>query len=110
MDKFISKIKELFAKLKTKKVLYVKDSINPTHDWNIFISVSLFIFVVGFIFSVYFYNQVDSGKWFSVVENKPKDNLVKINQILLDKTVLEINKKQVLRENIGKNVPADPSL
>lgn len=110
MDKYLSKIKELLSKLKTKKVLYIKDSISPTHDWNIFISVSSFIFIVGFIFSVYFYNQVDSGKWFSVAESKPTDNSVKINQVLLDKIVLEINKKQILRENIGKNVPVDPSI
>lgn len=110
MEKYTRVIKDFFAKIKTKKILYVKKSINPTHDWNIFVSFSLLIFILGFIFSLYFYNQVNSGNWFFKSSNSSVDKLVKINQTLLDKIIQDINIKQVSRDNISKNVPKDPSI
>lgn len=110
MDKYFSKITAIFSKFKTRKVLYIKEHINPSRDWNIFLSVSFFVFVVGFAYAFYIFGQINSGELFSKPIDTTNSNLVKINQVLLDKTITEINNKQTIRDNIGKNVPRDPSL
>jgi len=110
MDKYFSKIKVIFSKIKTKKVLYIKEHLSPSRDWNLFVLVSFVIFVTGFIYAFYIFGQINSGELFYQPIDSTNSNLVKINKVLLDKTISEINNKQTIRENTGKNVPLDPSL
>jgi len=111
MKEFFHKIKGLYLKLKIKQVSYERASIRPSHDWHILlVSATCLLFIFAGI-SLYFYKQIDSGNFFTV-EDESIEKQVKIDDILLKKTIDEISDRETNRSNIrqNKNIPPDPSI
>ena len=110
MSGLLQKIKTWYGKVRTKGQSYKISNIRPVHDWRMLLVSTLVIVVVMAVFAFYFYMQIDRKKFFVVKDNKTKDD-IKINEVLLKKTVDDINSRRTLFEEIrNKGVPSDPSL
>ena len=110
MSGLLQKIKTWYAKIRIKRESYVVSGIKPIRDWRILLISTLVIVVVMAIFAFYFYVQIDKGKLFVVKVSKTQND-TKINEVLLKKTVNDINsRKASLNEIRNKNAPEDPSI
>ena len=111
MDSLLLQFKTLLGKLHTMKVSYKRHTTNPKKDWMILLSVTAVLILVLAIFSLYFYVQINQGKFF-LIENASKTDEAKVDMTLLSKIVADINLRQSLASQIGNKSTntEDPSL
>ena len=111
MSQFKQKIKFWKDKIRTTKISYGKGDIQPTRDWRVTITLSFAVLVFGGFASFYFYNKIERGELFVVNKNSVVKE-VKIDDILLKKTIDDINNRETLSLQIGKSkpIPLDPSI
>ena len=110
MDKDFAKIKDLFVKLRTKKVLYVKNNVSPSSDWFKMLTYTFLLMIISSLFSLYFYKQIKEGNFFSSSENGNSEKTLAINQDLLDKIIKNLEERVSVKEGVLKSTPQDPSL
>jgi hypothetical protein len=111
MTNLLKKAKELYAKVRTKRVSYERSGISPTRDWQmLLVFTTAMIFIIACV-AYYFYREINQGLLFVVTENSSEKE-VKIDSVLLKKTVDDIKTRQTLLRNIiqGRSIPSDPSL
>lgn len=94
-----------------KEISYNKGSIRPHRDWKIILVFTFMVLVFLGALAVYFYFQVDGGNIFSVPLDESQKE-VKINKVLLDKTIGELNNRKKTFEDmlLGSTTPPDPSI
>ena len=110
MSGLLQKIKTWYGKVRTKGQSYKISGIRPVRDWRIILFSTQIIILILVIVAFYFYTQINQGKFFVVKDNSTKDD-IKINEVLLKKTVNDINLRKTSFEEIrNKGVPSDPSL
>lgn len=110
MQKYIQQIKSWYEKQKLTKSNYEKKGLSPTRDWLVMLTFSQFLVIVLMILCYYFYTQIDAGKLFKV-EKSNKENEIKINDVLLKKTVGDINQREKDNSYLSNRgaIPTDPS-
>lgn len=112
MSDLLQKIKLLIGKLKTGKISYERRAVKPMRDWRFILSVTFFILCILSIFAFYFYIKIDDGSFFTMTSDDAQ-NEIKINDVLLNKTVNDINARQTTNANIRNgsiSIPSDPSI
>lgn len=110
MQDLFQKIKVWYEKMMTRTPSYERPAVRPSHDWvYIFVTTQIAILLVASI-AIYFYIEVDKGKLFVVVKDEVQ-NEAKINTVLLEKTVDDINKREanLIKSQQEKISPPDPS-
>lgn len=111
MSELFKKIKNLFGKSKKTESTYDKSGISPKKDWFIILLSVFFVLVILVGIAVYFYLQISAGNLFKAKAGS-SDNEVKINQVLLDKTISETKRRNDFINQIksGEAIPKDPSI
>ena len=76
----------------------------------ILLTVTLIVLCIMAGISFYIYTQIDQGRFFTIVSDNIT-NKIKINTVLLNKTVDDINLRQTNLKKVTENKPntADPS-
>ena len=112
MQELLHKIKLIIEKFKSTKIYYMRGGVNPTRDWRILLFISFVVLCILTILAFYFYIQIKRGKLF-VAMNDIIENDIKIDNVLLKKTIEDINARQVTSDNIKMGrmaIPSDPSI
>jgi hypothetical protein len=111
MSKLFKKIKSLFGKAQKTESTYDKVGINPKKDWFLILLSVFFALVILVVLAVYFYLQINAGNLFKAKVGS-SDNEVKINQVLLDKTISDTKRRDDFIKQIknGEAIPKDPSI
>ena len=111
MTEILKKFQNWFSKFTKSQISYNKKGIRPARDWKIILGLSQIIVIIFALLALYFYVEVDKGKFFEISQNK-SDNYIEINTNLLNKTVKDINDRQTISSqlNSGSQFPDDPSL
>ena len=111
MNEQLQKIKSWFKKPTSSEFSYERRGMNPSKDWKKFL-ISTFVIVVILIGgALYFYMEISRGNLFTVSEN-PEENEVKINNVLLRKTIDDIHFREQTTAEVKENSqnPSDPSI
>ena len=111
MSKLLQKFKSWYNGLRKTKSLYEKKGIKPYKDWIIMLTSTQVIIIVFALLAYYFYIQIDKGNLF-VVDKTTSENEIKINRVLLQKTVDDINFREqtTIETKESKSIPTDPSI
>jgi len=111
MVNFLQKIKGGFGKKETGHALYIKDGVQPRHDWIVAFSGSVVCLCIIAAVSVYFYIQIDGGKLFTKNVEEEVGG-ASINDKLLQKTVDSIKARETRLNDLKLNPikTPDPSL
>ncbi|MFA7216576.1 MAG: hypothetical protein WC095_01165 [Candidatus Paceibacterota bacterium] len=107
MEDLIKKIKSFYSS--NKKISYEKKGINPKKDWIGILSVVFIVLVLGGIFTIYFYIQINNSSLFK--ENYEESSVTVLNNKALDRFVKNINDKKDVVQSIkdGRMAMSDPS-
>ena len=107
----IQKIKAWYEKMHVSQVSYEKSGIKPTKDWRILLGVTCMMLCLLAVLAFYFYTSVNNGSFFTTSQDGVM-NEVKINESLFNKTIDNINTREMLLNSIkqGRQTPADPSV
>ena len=107
MSKIIEQLKKLYSRFENNKKSYI----DPKHDWNILLAVTLSIVILTAILAFYFYTRIDQNKLFvTTPDYSSKD--VSIKNSLFQKIISDINQRKSLFDAVKQNRGAiqDPSL
>lgn len=111
MKDFIPKLKLFYKKITTREENYKRRGIEPSSDWSMIVIVSMIIFCVLGLFSYYVFYKIKNNQLFTVKERSSFSE-VKINKVLLKKTIDDIDAREasttILRINGVET--EDPSL
>ena len=93
------------------QVTYEKSGVKPAKDWNILLGVTCVMLCLLAILAFYFYTSVNDGSFFATFQDSVM-NEVKINENLFNKTIDNINTREMLFNSIkqGRQTPTDPSV
>lgn len=111
MSDLTQKIKDWYTKISPTKTSFERSGISPKRDWRILLVSTFAVVLVMAGISLYLYIQINNGTLFvTLTENTEIE--VKIDKVLLEKTINDINvRKTTLGDVIqNKSIPADPSI
>ncbi|MFZ2621501.1 MAG: hypothetical protein WAX85_02920 [Minisyncoccia bacterium] len=111
MSNFLEKIKSFAEKIKTSHLSYSRVGIRPKHDWNIILAITSISICFTALMAYYFYIEVTQGRFFTVNKDDSRKE-VRINNVLLEESVNDVNLREEFSNEINKNQISkpDPSL
>lgn len=111
MSNLFQQLKEKLGKLRKNNFSYEKKVISPSRDWNIILIFTFVGFIASAILAFYLYLQIDQGKLF-IISEKDSQRETKINSVLFQQVVGDINARAASAQELNNNVkiPPDPSL
>ena len=110
MNNIFSKIKNLFGRSTPIAKIPKRESIRPRKEWEMILLVFVMLTLAFTAFAVYFYIQVDNGKFFYKTGSNTL-NEVNVNKDLFTKPVDEIKFREDNYVDLNlKETPPDPLL
>ncbi len=111
MTSFKERIKSYISLMIKGKISYDRPGLKPRQDWEVILTTSFIILICIGIFAFYFYIGILQGKFF-VVNADDEASRAKINSVLIDKVVGDMNNRASYSGDLknGKYSLSDPSV